>query len=525
MTNAFWTLTYADRRSTINSLKSLRRRPWVALLWILWLGTIGIFAWLRTRGPRTHEVPFWQVALQDMWVCGAIIVFGVMLAVGTSRYVGFFSSRAEALMLIRSPLPPSAVAASLQARAVASTLAQTFGRFAYILLIAFPGRTTPLGLLREAVLLGSVTAAIACLPLPRALARGWWRVACIATGSAIVFLGALPVIRDGVDAFKNVAFGVVLLAAIPEWHPGNAVTELAGGDFLPVCVTLFVALAATLAFVITSRDAYPELYALSLAHLELRERIIARRSARGGEPEATTGVPKRTASTPAPLRGALAIVWLDAITWARRAAPLTTVLIITGALLGGFAIGFIARSPEYGVASTTLFGALPNLYIGISSTGGIKLATDLRRPLFWLGGVPLVARLAAWCCAPLWRDAIFVGLLALGFTVVSGEYVIGFTVLFGGVAVAMLCRASGIAIFALLPNALEQRGPALFLRLMLSYLLLFPVSIVAVISAFFMRSIIAGVLIGIVPAVAEAALLILFGAWRLAGRVDSLSLA
>jgi hypothetical protein len=525
MSNAFWTLTYADRRAMINSLKSLRRRPWIALLWILWLGTIGVFAWLRTRGPRMHEVPFWQVALQDTWVCGAIVVFGIMLAAGTSRYVGFFSSRAEALMLIRSPLHPSAVAAYLQGRAVASTLAQMFGRFAYILLIAFPGRTTPLGLLREAVLLGSVTAAIACLPLPRALARGWWRIACIAAGSAIVFLGALPVVRDGVEGFKNVAIGVVLLAAIPEWHPGNAVTELAGGNFLPVCIAVFVALAATLAFIVVSRDAYPELYALSLAHLEMRERIIARRSARGDQAESSAGAPRRTPSTPAPLRGAFAIVWLDAVTWARRAAPLMTVLIITGALLGGFAIGFIARSPEYGAASGTLFGALPNLYIGIASTGGIKLAADLRRPLFWLGGVPFGARLAAWCCAPLWRDAIFVGLLALGYAVVSGDYPIGFTVLFAGVAVAMLCRASGIAIFAMLPNALEQRGPALFLRLMLSYMLLFPVSVVAVIFALLTHSIIAGVLIGVVPAVVEAGLLILFAAWRLTGRVDRLSLA
>ena len=75
--NALWTLTYADRRETINAIKGLRRRPWVALLWIIWMGTIGGFAWLRTTGPRTHDVPFWQVALQDTWVCGAIILFGI----------------------------------------------------------------------------------------------------------------------------------------------------------------------------------------------------------------------------------------------------------------------------------------------------------------------------------------------------------------------------------------------------------------------------------------------------------------
>jgi hypothetical protein len=524
MTSALWTLTYADRRETINSIKGLRRRPWVALLWLAWFGTIGAFAWLRTTGPRPHDVPFWQVALQDTWVCGAIILFGIMLAAGTSRYVGFFSSRAEALMLIRSPLHPSAVSGYLQARAVASTLAQMFSRFAYILLIAFPGRTTPLGLLREALLLASVTAAIACLPLPRALAHGWAQALCIACGSAIAFLGALPLVRDAVVAFKDVTFAVVLQAAIPDWHPGNVVTQIAGGNLLPVCLTLAVGLVATLAFVVVSRDAYPELYALSIAHLELRERIKARRSIRGDGPDAADA-PKRMTSVSIPLRGAFAIVWLDAITWARRAAPLMTVLIITGALLGGFAIGFIARSSEYGAASGTLFGALPNLYIGIASTGGVKLASDLRRPLFWLGGVPLQARLAAWCCAPLWRDAVFVGLVALGFAVVSHDIPVAVTVLGAGVAVALLCRASGIAIFALLPNALEQRGPALFLRLMLSYLLLGPVMVVAVIFAFIFRSLVAGAAVGIIPAVMEATVLILFAGWRLAGRVDRLSLA
>jgi hypothetical protein len=524
--SALWTLTYADRREFINGIKSIRKRPWIALLWILWLTTIGVFAWLRTRGVR-HDgpPPFWQVALQDTWVCGAIVVFGVMLAAGTSRYVGFFSSRAEALMLIRSPLHPSAVSAYLQVRAVASTLVTTFGRFAYILLIALPGHTTVLGLVREATLLAAVTTAVACLPLPRALAKGLWRAGCLAVGSIIAFLGVLPLIRDAVTSFKDMAFGAILLAAIPDWHPGSAVTDAANGDFIPVGIALIVALSATLAFLAASRDAYPELFALSIAHLELRERITARRSARSEGTDSTEKRPKRAASRGTPFRGALSIVWLDAVSWARRAPPLTTLLITTGALLGGFAIGYASRSAEYGKASVTLFGALPNLYIGIASTGGVKLAVDLRRPLFWLGGVPLGGRLAAWCFAPLWRDAIFVGLLGLGYAVISGDYPIGVTVVGGGVAIAMLGRASGIAIFALLPNALEQRGPALFLRLFLSYMLIAPVLLVAVIAAFVARSAVVGVLVGAIPAILEATALIIFAAWRLAGRVDRLSLA
>jgi hypothetical protein len=521
----FWALTYADRRTSINEFLSIRKRPWIVLLWILWFGTIGGFAILRTMGPRHEGVPFWQVALQDTWVCGAIVIFGLMLAAGTSRYVGFFDSRAEALMLIRSPLHPSIVAAYLQVRAVASTLLTMFGRFAYILLIALPLHTSIFGLAREALLLASVTTAVACVPLPRALAQGWWRVACVIAGSAIAFVGVLPLVRDAVAWLKIVAFAAVLLAALPDWHPGNAVTAVAGGDLMPIGIALMVGLSATLAFLAASRDAYPELFALSIAHLELREKIRARRSARAENPTIEKGSPKRATSRGTPFRGAISIVWLDAITWARRAPPLTTVLIVTGALLGGFAIGYAARSEEYGAYSITLFGALANLYIGIAATGGVKLAGDLRRPLFWLGGVPLGSRLAAWCFAPLWRDAVFVGLLSLGYAVISRNYAIGFAVFSGGVAVAMLGRSAAIAIFALLPNALEQRGPALFLRLFLSYMLVFPVGVLAVVAAFFSRSVVIGVFIGAVPAIIEATILIFFAAWRLAGRVDRLARA
>jgi hypothetical protein len=522
--DAFWTLTYADRRAFVNTLASMRRRPWLALLWILWISVIVSFAWLRTHGPRQQGIPFWQLALQDVWVCGAGIVFGLLLAFGTAKYVGFFSSRAEALMLIRSPLPPAAVAAYLQVRAVSVTLLQTFGRFAYILLIAFPGRTTLPGLLREGLLLAAGTTAIACIPLPRALATGISRIFCVATGTAVMFISALPLIRDALVSFGagTAAFG--LIDFLPDWHPGAAISHVSSGNLLPIALAVSVALAATLSFVLTARDAYPELYALSLAHLELRERIVSRRSARS-ESVPGDGTKTSVASSAAPVRGAFALVWLDAITWSRRAAPLMTVLLITGALLGGFAIGYVARSPEYGLGAKTLFGVLPNVYIGIASTGGVRLAADLRRPLFWLGGVPLGSRLAAWCCAPLWRDAVFVGLLALGFGVISGDVETSLAVLCGGTAIAMLSRAGGIAIFALLPNALEQRGPALFLRLMLSYMLVVPVGVVGIIVAVLTRSVLTGVIASLVPTLIETALLLMFGAWRLAGRVDRLSLA
>ncbi len=72
-----------------------------------------------------------------------------------ARFAGFFASRAEALVLVRAPLAPPLVAAYLQARAIAATLARTFARFAYVILVGIPTRATPLGLARELALLAA----------------------------------------------------------------------------------------------------------------------------------------------------------------------------------------------------------------------------------------------------------------------------------------------------------------------------------------------------------------------------------
>ncbi len=522
--NDLLALSYADRRALVNALAALRKRPWRLLMWAFWIALIGGFGWLRTAGPgpRHAAVPLWQLALQDFWACGFLATASIVLATGGARFTGFFGSRAEALALVRAPLATPLIAAYLQARAIVTTLAQTFARFAYIILIGIPTRTTPLGLVRELALLAAATIALTSVMLPRALARGGWRIACIGAGCALGLAALLPLARDALLVVSTPA-ALALAHRLPAWHPGLVFDAVARGELAPVGAVLLVALLGGTAFVAAARDAYPELYELSLAHLELRTRSSAAR-ARAAD-ALPAGRRTRTASARAAPRGALAFVWLDGLTWSRRAAPAVSGVIAALALGAGCAAGLLARGTDLDTATITILTLLPNLTLAIASTAGIRLAADLRRPLFWLGEVSLFARLAAWTYASLWRDAAYYALVALGFGSLTRAPALAATLLGVALGLSVLARAVGTAVFALVPNALDQRGPAVLLRLALAYALVLPVAGVAGGVGFLTGSLLAASAVGFVLAAAEAGLLIGFAAWRLAGRVDALATA
>ena len=529
--NDFVALSYADRRAFVNTLRELRKRPWRALIWGFWIAIVGLFAWLRTAGPRPrHQAPeFWQIALQDLWVCGFVAAFGLVLALGGGRMAGFFASRAEALLLVRAPLAPPLVTAYLQARTVATTLARTFARFAYVVLVAIPTHVTPLGLVRELALPAAATVAITSVVLPRALARGAARAACVAGGGALALAALLPLLRDGLLLLPAAPALLSVAARVPDAHPGLVFDAVARGELAPVGGALFVALLCGAIFAKAAGDAYPELYAFSLAHLELRART-ARRARGSNTPDAERARTRKGARAggtrvlaPNLLRGAAAFVWLDALTWSRRVSPAVSALGAAVALAVGVGLGLFARGTDAQAATLTILTVLSNLLITFASTAGLRLAPDLRRPLFWLGEIALAERLAAWTYAPLWRDALFFGLAALGYGALTGAVRHALALLVVALALVVLTRAAGVAVFALLPNALDQRGPAVLLRLALAYALVAPAAGGAVLTGFLTRSLLAGASAGFVLAAAEAAVLIGFAAWRLAGRVDRLA--
>ncbi|HTJ25424.1 MAG TPA: putative ABC exporter domain-containing protein [Candidatus Limnocylindria bacterium] len=513
-------LAFADVRSLVNGIAAIRRRPWRALLWTLWIAAILGLAWSRTtrHGPpaRLH---LGELAAQDFWICMTTAGFGIVLAFGAPHLTGFFASRAEALMLVRAPLPPSVVVGYLQLRTVGVALAQSFGRFAYIVLIAVPVQTGVPGLAREMLLLGAATLAIVSVLLPRALARGPWRTSCILAGTAIVALSVLPLLRDGLLLLVRTPAASALAERLPAWHPGLVFESVARGNLTPIGGAALVALVVGVAFAISARDAYPELYAISLARLEYRARLRGRT-----HPMFNVGARTRSAvHVPAALSGTLALVWLDTQTWSRRSSPVTTAVLAALSLSVGAGLALLLRTQESEVATTVVFVVLGNLMIAFASAAGVRLASDLRRPLFWLGGATLLGRLGAWTYASLWRDTILVLLVACGYVAVAHRWPTALVLVVVALGLLILTRAVGIAIFALLPGPLDQRGPAVALRLLVAYALVAPAVVPAIVIALLTRSTPAGALAGLLVGVAEAVVLLTFAAWRLAGRVDRLT--
>ncbi len=525
--SAFVVLSYGDRRALINTLRTLRRRPGRAVMWALYALAIATFAVLKT-GPWTRRsggVPPFAFELWDLWVCGLAIAFGVVLATGTARWLGVFTSRAEALLLMRAAAAPVTVAAYLQARAVSTALAQGLARFAYLIVIGLPSGATLPALAAQVAFFAAAGAAVVSVALPRALARGAARTALIVVGWTIAVAAALPLVADALR-LARFAGSAALLRRVPAVHPGAVLHALSAGDLRALVVPLAIATCATFAFALAARDAYPELYTLSLANLDWRERVRSRRGARRFVAAAMSRPKGVRSTTRMRLRGALAFVWADAVMFGRRVSPPVAALIAVIALAAGAALGALARSDNGDRAFGFLLGVVPFMYITIASTTGIRLAPALRMPLFWLGDVPLAARLAAWTFGGFWRDAVLVALAVVGYVATARELRIPLAVFVPTLGLLALTRTIGLAVFALLPNSLDQRGPGVLLRMWLTFALLIPAAAAATIAAFVSSAPFAAATIAAtLTALFESALLLAFAAWRLAGRVDNLALA
>jgi hypothetical protein len=525
--NAFVTLSYGDRRALVNALRALLHKPWRAVMWALYALAIITFAVLKT-GPWARRsggapMPF-ALELSDLWVCGLTIAFGAVLATGTARWLGVFSSRAEALVLMRADAAPVTVAAYLQLRTVAAALAQGIVRFAYLIVFGLPSGTTLAALAAQLVFFAAAGAAIASVALPRALARAGTRVAMIAAGWAIALAAALPLIADALR-IAQLPHTAALLHRIPAVHPGSVLGALGAGDLRGVAFPIAIAACATAAFAFAARDAYPELYTISLANLDWRERVRTRRGRRDAD-AAAPSVKTARSTTRTWLRGAFAFVWVDALMFGRRVSPPIAALVAAAALATGAALAALAHSDNGEKVFGIMFGAVPALYITVASTIGVRIAPVLRLPLFWLGDVPLAARLAAWTFGGFWRDALLVALAVAGYVAVAHDVRVPLVVFVAALGLLALTRTAGLAVFAMLPNALDQRGPGVVLRVWICFALLVPAIVAGTVAAF-----VSGFMLGAattaatVTAFAESALLLAFAAWRLAGRVDNLALS
>jgi hypothetical protein len=87
-------------------------------------------------------------------------------------------------------------------------------------------------------------------------------------------------------------------------------------------------------------------------------------------------------------------------------------------------------------------------------------------------------------------------------------------------ALAAVCylRAVGLALYAIFPSTIDQRGPLAMVRALLTYVLAAPPVIAGVVAGVLFRSIAGGVATGIVVSAAETLALVAFASARISDR-------
>ena len=273
----------------------------------------------------------------------------------------------------------------------------------------------------------------------------------------------------------------------------------------------------------TARDAFPELYELSQAHIDFRERLRKRAlfsvdTNPLGTGRPTTAAPIATRRVPGGLGVLVWKAWLEF----GRTSSLRTRLIGTAALFAvGLLAAFIERTAPAVLPSALSGAGITFIAIGLGSAQ--RLAGELRRPLFHLASPTLFERLTA-------MTVVQAGISWLrGAIVVLGAVAGGIDWRFACAALAvMFCAfvllvAAGFALFSLWPNAVDRRGPLALVRtLVLVIVVVIAIGIGAVTAI--LTNPLAGVSAGCVVALGGTAALLGLATWRISSRIDLLTL-
>ena len=513
-------LLYADARSIVNQLHEIRRHPGRALLWGLWILMLGGFIALRLIAPHRHGAPASPGALAqtDLIVSAAVGYLGIMLFSGKTM-TGLFAHIAEARFIIGAPVSPVIATLYIQFREILRRGSRVVLTSAYLILVYLP-RTVPApAIARDLLYVIGGFIALAAVPLPRRLLHG--AAATIAAGFGVlcILLAIAPLARDAAVLFPLPHGVMSVLLRLPDWHPGSMLTEPFDAHSALV-FAIFVAVTAV-AFLVLARtagDAYPELYAFSLERFSRVERMRNRRLGGALAMRKTPGIAANigtvtTENTKNVPPGAAVFIWRAWTHYRRSNSPRSTGIETAAILIAGFLIGRFAGDRIGALASISF--AVANITIIFAIGAATRIGAELKKPLFWLSGATLFERLAALAVGDSWRVIAWCALLGIGLIAGGAQFGVDITAVVLAPCVILLATAVGYALYALLPNDIDQRGPLAIVRVILIYVLAAPAAGVGIACGILLSSAILGLIVAAAAAFVEAAVLIGFASWRL----------
>jgi hypothetical protein len=401
-------LIYLDARIFVNRVRVLARDPKRLLPWLIFLAWMGWALPARfffARG-RVRNAGFEWGDLLPMLVPGiALAIVGAVVWMRSSRAPAGFSSPADARFLCGSALSPRLVVFWLQVRqARRQLLVWGANVVLWVFILPFALRITVLEALRAAVVLAVAGTFLTGIQLPVFVAarRGAASVLRV-TGITLVVVGVAAVASGTLSLAAVSPLPSAILTAIP---PGSWVVGAVEGQVAPFAALVVLAVVAVAASVAVGGDCYPELWQSSIrviaARRALRQRGWLRQPSRR-RASAVASVGPRWVPP-----GAWALLWKEWIALGRGAIGSRMVaLILVFSFVAGAGLVLLASESRRGAGVAGGIGGLVVVTaFAIAMGNTVRLASDLRSPLWWLSASGITARMAAWTLAGALKAAV-----------------------------------------------------------------------------------------------------------------------
>ena len=511
-------LGFLEYRQIVNRIRDTARQPGRALVYVL---VIAYFIFMGIMRSHGHVAAFPMRTVPEPYATALMLAYVSLLGIvcygAASGIAGAFSSAADARFLTRSLIPERTVVLWLQLRrSVRSVGRMLFSIVLYTLIFSRSGTFAGIAL---AIAGGTLVATAAAIPMLKLRAVSGQRFAQT-LGAAIATAGILPLT---IMLSSLAQPGMEPAARIIERSGlGTAFNALFNGNVLAlVALYVFAFAIGALAFAVGT-GLYPDLYAASMRVLNFQEKqrrggaaafsmehSYERRRNRGG------GIFVDR------LRGPWTIAWKEWIAFARSPSMQRIfVLGLIGCAAGGAICGAIASRSHDPLGETIALGtsAINVVIILVAMGSAIGLGNDLRKPLWWMGPDPLWMRLFAWIAGTSWRLTVCLAVGLAAWSIAIHLPVVALAGIPIAIAAVFYLRAVGLALYALFPATIDQRGPLAIVRALVTYAFAAPPLVAGIVVGVIFKSVGGGVFCGIALSVVEALALIAFASARISGR-------
>jgi hypothetical protein len=515
-------LAYLEYRQLANRIRQTAQQPGRAIVYVIALGYFVAVAFMRHQRPSVVPAAIPEPYASALFLA-YVTLLGIMMYGAACGIVGAFSSPADARFLTGSLISQRLVIVWLQLRRCSASIARMiFTLLLYTLIFPGSGSFTGIGL---AVIGGAVVTTVSAIPMlklrriigTRTAQSLAGAVAAIGIFPMAILLASLPpnsTAHDAASSVERLGLG----------HAFNALFD--ANPLALIALYAFGALIVALSFA-AGAGLYPELYAASMRVLAFRER-----QRHGTTVFVEHRYERRRAYAShrifGLLRGPWTIVWKEWIAFMR--SPSMRRMFVLGLVVCagiGCLFGYITIGSKDALQQTIELASIAGnmIVIFVAMGSAIGLSSDIAKPLWWMGRDALWLRLLAWTVGASWRlsACLAVGIAAWAITLHMPVFAAAGIPI--AISAVLYLRAVGLALYSLFPSTFDQRGPLAMVRALLTYLLAAPPGIAGVVALIMARSILAGLVAGIVCSLLETLLLVAFASSRIGAQGVALARA